>query len=375
MEFAFNDDQQDLKKGARRFLEAHSPSEKVRKTIEGDGPGYDEAVWSRIGTELLWPALAIPEAYGGYGFGFVELAAIFEETGRALLPSPLFTNVALATQVILEAGSEEQKGRLLPALAASTKIVALAHLEPGASWSSPGQTTTLMVDGENYSLSGTKRYVLWGHVADQLLVSAIDSDSARRVLVVDARADGVSIERLPTLDITAPMAEIRFENVSVIAADVLDGVEDLDAALNTAFARAAILLACEQVGAAEACLDMAVDYAKTRVQFGKPIGAFQAIKHKCADMMLLVESSRSAAYYAAWAVDHEPSEVLEAASVAQSYCSPALFSCAAENIQIHGGIGITWEHDSQLYFKRAKAAETLLGTASLHNERLLDIIL
>jgi alkylation response protein AidB-like acyl-CoA dehydrogenase len=377
MEFAFTDDQQELKKGARRFLETESSPDKIRKVIEDtDGDGFDPNVWERISSELLWPALAIPEEYGGYGFGMVELAAIFEETGRALLPAPLFSNVALSAQILLEAGSEAQKSEHLARIADSSGLYSFAHLEPEKTWDSPGRETSLSTaDGDGFVLNGVKRYVPWGHVADQFLVSAYTDTGELKLVVVDATDNGVTFERLATMDLTAPEAEVRFDDVSVAQDRVLTADKPMDEALARALERAAVLLSCEQVGVAESCLEMAVDYAKTRVQFGKPIGAFQAIKHKCADMMLLVESARSAAYYAAWAAEHSPEELSEAVCTAQSYCSSAAFQCASENIQIHGGIGITWEHDSQLFFKRAKAAETLLSPSSVHNERILSHIL
>jgi alkylation response protein AidB-like acyl-CoA dehydrogenase len=348
MHFAFTEEQEALRRAARQFLAEYASSKRVRQAMAST-LGYDPEVWQLISRDLGWPALIIPEEYGGAGGTSIELAAIMEEAGRALLCAPLFSTVCLATNAILLNGSEAQKRSWLPKIAAGEVIATVAWLD------SVKATPT----ARGFTLNGVKEFVTDGATADLLIVQA-DLQGDDSLFLV--RGDAAGLERKPysTLDQTRRQASLRFRDVTVSAEDRLSG--SLVATLH----RAAIALAAEQVGGAERCLEMAVDYAKTRQQFGRPIGSFQAIKHKCAEMAMRVESARSAAYYAAWAATEEPADLHLAQAIAKVYCSETYFHCASENIQIHGGIGFTWEHDAHLYFKRAKSSEILLLPPSEH---------
>ena len=338
--------------------------------------GYDPELWRAMADEMGWTALTIDEAYGGFGLGMVDLVALVEPMGRALVCSPFFSSICLGAAAIQCAGTEANKAELLPSLASGARTATLAMVEPNQRWRASDVAATLTPDGDGFRLDGTKRYVVDGHTADLIVVVArapgtVGDDGLSLVAVEGCR---VQCELQNSLDATRKLATVKLEAVEVDRAAVLGTPGEAAAPLRRTLDLAAIALAAEQVGGADQCLDMAVEYAKIRQQFGKPIGSFQAIKHKCADMLLLVESARSAAYYAAWAADHAPDELPSAASMAKAYCSDAYFHCAGENIQIHGGIGFTWEHDAHLYFKRARASATFLGDAADHRERLAQRI-
>lgn len=368
MRFAFTDEQQQLRNIARKFLANHSSSKHVREAMETES-GWSEAVWQRVAGELGWPALAVPEAYGGYGFGFVEVVALMEEMGRVNFCSPYLSSSVLAANAILLAGNENQKQNWLPELAAGSKTGALAWMT-GGDWQAAAVQATWRQEGSQFVLDGQLDYVIDGHTADIMVVAArevgSDGQAGISLFVVPGDTPGMSRTVTPTLDPTRKLASLRLKNMRVDADARLretgEGWKNLAATLDLA----RIALAAEQVGGAQACLDTAVDYAKVREQFSTPIGKFQAIKHKCADMMVKVEAARSAAYYAGWAAANAPGETHEAALIAQAYCSEAFFHCASENIQIHGGIGFTWEHDAHLYFKRAKASEEMFGAPAEH---------
>jgi alkylation response protein AidB-like acyl-CoA dehydrogenase len=373
MDFAFSEEQEMLRDTARRYLQAKASSEVVRRLMETD-EGFDPKLWAEI-AEQGWQAMAIPEEYGGAGFTFMEQAILMEEMGRTLFPVPYLSSIVLGADLILTAGTEEQKRDLLPGIATGERRVALAHLEENGSWDAVGVTLVAKRDGDAFVLDGTKTFVLDGHTADTLLVVVRTDEGATGeqgigTLVVDAGAPGVARRRIETMDMTRKQAEIVFDGVRVPVSALL-GRGDW-AGLQGTLTRAAVALAFEQVGGAQKCLDMSVEYARVRVQFGRPIGSFQAIKHKCADMLVDVESAKSAAYYAGWAVAAGDDEVAIVAPLAKSFCSEAYFRCAAENIQIHGGIGFTWEHDAHLYFKRAKTDELLFGTPAQHRAVLAD---
>jgi len=283
----------------------------------------------------------------------------------------------LGADLILTAGSEGQKLELLPGVASGERRGALAQVEESGTWDSSGISMVAKRDGDAFVLDGIKSFVLDGHTADTLLVvvrttEGSSGDEGISLLVVDATAPGVSRRRLETMDMTRKQAEIVFSGVRVPESALLGAEGTGWAALQDTLTRAVVALSFEQVGGAQTCLDMSVEYAKVRVQFGRPIGSFQAIKHKCADMLVDVEAAKSAAYYAGWAVTEDDPEVAIVAPLAKSYCSEAYFHCAAENIQIHGGIGFTWEHDAHLYFKRAKTDELLFGTPAQHRAVLAD---
>jgi alkylation response protein AidB-like acyl-CoA dehydrogenase len=372
--FAFSDEQEQLRDAVRRFLEAKSPSTEVRRLMETT-EGYDPAVWNQMANELGLQSLHIPEEYGGQGFTFVELGIVLEEMGRVLLAAPYFSTVVLAADAIMNAGTPEQQADLLPGIASGETIAALAFTEPNGKWDASGITMEATPAGDGYTLDGTKMFVIDGHTANLIVVAArlagTTGEDGISLFSVTADAAGLTRTPLATMDQTRKQAKLEFSGV---VAHPLGEPGAGWPALSKTLDQAAAGLANEMVGGAQRVLDMSVEYAKVRVQFGRPIGSFQAIKHKCADMLLEVESGKSAAYYAAWAAAEDSDELPVAASLAKAYCSDAYFHAAAENIQIHGGIGFTWEHDAHLYFKRAKSSEILLGDATYHRELLAQRI-
>jgi alkylation response protein AidB-like acyl-CoA dehydrogenase len=340
--------------------------------------GYDEAVWKQI-AEQGWQAMHIPEEYGGAGFSYVELIVLLEEMGRALFCAPYFSSVCLAANTLLIAGSEDHKKAYLPGIASGETIATLAFTEPNGRWDASGITVAARRENDGYVINGTKLFVLDGHVAQTMIVAARtadadDSNEGVSLFMVDASAPGISRKALNTMDQTRKQAEVVFDGVTIPSSALLGKEGAGWGYLERVLDLAAVALAAEQVGGAQKVLEMSVEYAKVRVQFGRPIGSFQAIKHKCADMLLEVESAKSAAYYAAWAARENNEELPVVASLAKAYCSEAYFHAAAENIQIHGGIGFTWEHDAHLYFKRAKSSEILFGDATYHRELLAQRI-
>jgi len=356
--FGFTEEQNELRSTADRFLGEKSSSADVRRLME-TAEGFDEGTWKQI-ADLGWTGMAIPEEYGGVGFGFVELTVLMEEMGKKLFCAPYFSTVILATNAILNAGTEAQKKELLPGIADGTTRAALAFVEPSGKW----EVDSAEVTASGGKITGTKSYVVDGATANLLVVSA-KSGNGISLYVVDPDAEGVTRTPLQTLDMTRKQAKIEFNNTPA----TLLGEEGAGtAALQKTLEQAACALSAEMVGGAQTCLDMSTTYAKERYQFGRPIGSFQAIKHKCANMLMEVEMARSAAYYAGWAAADDPEELSLAASLAKAYCSDAFFHAAAENIQIHGGIGFTWEHDAHLYFRRAKSDEIYLGDATYHRE-------
>jgi alkylation response protein AidB-like acyl-CoA dehydrogenase len=357
MDLTRTEEQQELFRTVAGFLDKQSPEAEVRRLMAA-GAAADPAVWRQLAHQLGLPGLVIPEQYGGGGFGFREFALVAEQVGAALLVSPLLTTVTAAAALLM--GGDDVKEAWLPALASGEKIATLAFAEESGDWAAVAARSA---DG---TLTGTKMYVVDGQFADAFVVSARD-DTGVSLYAVDAAAPGVTVTALDTLDMTRAQARVEFCDAP--ATFVADGE-----ALDRVLAIAGTLLAAEQVGGAQRCLDMAVEYAKVRVQFGRPIGSFQAIKHKCADMLLNVESARSAAYYAAAVLDDPTESPYIAATLAQAHCSAAYTQVAGENIQIHGGIGFTWEHPAQLYFKRAKSSELLYGDAARHRARLADLV-
>jgi len=372
---AFTDEQQALREQARDFLSHHSGSEPVRRAMESE-PGFDAEVWKRIGAELGWTALSIPDEYGGVGLGAVELSLLMEEMGAHLLCAPFFSTVCLAAPAILAAGSEAQKREILPALAEGRTTATLAFAEPGGAPDPAWMRAYFRREADGgYTLHGVKRYVVDGHTAELVVVAArregAQGESGIELFLVPGTTPRLERIALTTMDATRRLAELRLDGVRVPASARLGDAQGRGgAALAEALDRATVALAAEQVGGAQRCLDLAVAYAKERVQFGRPIGSFQAIKHKCADMMLLVESARSAAWHAAESAEAGGEALATAASLAKAYCGDAFFHCAGEAIQIHGGVGFTWEYDPHLYFKRARSSQSLLGDPSYHRERV-----
>jgi alkylation response protein AidB-like acyl-CoA dehydrogenase len=369
MNFAFTDEQEELRSTVRAFLESKSSEEAVREQMETDN-GFDTAVWTQMAEQMGLQGLHIPEEYGGSGFGYVELGIVLEEMGRSLLCAPFFSSVVLAANTLIHSGDEAAKKAYLPGIASGETIATLACTEPSGKWDESGITMQASGSAGSYTLTGTKMFVIDGHTANLLIVAA-RTGAGVSLFAVEGDAAGLTRTALSTMDQTRKQAKIEFANTpaTLIGAegkgwDILSTVLDL----------AAVGLAAEQVGGAQKVLEMAVEYAKVRVQFGRPIGSFQAIKHKCADMLLEVESAKSAAYYGLWCASEMNEELPSVASLAKAYCSEAYFHATAENIQIHGGIGFTWEHPAHLYFKRAKSSELMFGDPTYHREQLAQRI-
>jgi alkylation response protein AidB-like acyl-CoA dehydrogenase len=369
MNFAFSDEQEELRTAVRRFLAEKSPETEVRRLMDTT-EGYDPAVWSQMADQLGLQSLTIPEEFGGSGFTYVELLVVLEEMGAALLCAPFFSSVALAANALLTSGDDEAKKSYLPGIASGETIATLAITEDNGKWDFSGIELAATKKGEGWVLNGHKMFVIDGHVANLIIVAARTSAGVT-LFAVQGDATGLTRTPLPTMDQTRKQARLEFADVPATLIGTDGGAEP---GLTKTLDLAAVALAAEQVGGAQRVLDASVEYAKTRIQFGRPIGSFQAIKHKCADMLLEVESAKSAAYYAAWAAAEDSDELPVVASLAKSYCSEAYFHAAAENIQIHGGIGFTWEHPAHLYFKRAKSSELLLGDPAYHRELLAQRI-
>jgi alkylation response protein AidB-like acyl-CoA dehydrogenase len=351
-----------LRQSVRDFVTKTSPEPEVRRLMEAP-QGFDREVWSTMSGQLGLQGMAIPERFGGAGFGWAELAVVFEEFGRALLCAPFFATVALAASALLVSGDEDAKQRYLPAITSGELVATVALRESAADEVAARRTSS------GYELHGRRSHVLDGCVAGLLLVPA-PGPGGPGIFAVEAGSPGLACTALPTLDQTRKQAEIIFDSCPARplgpvggAAAILAQVENL----------AAVALACEQVGGAQHCLDDAVDYAKDRMQFGRPIGSFQAVRHRCADMLLDVESARSMAGHA---VGLAPGgqQLGAAAHMAKAHCSEAFVRVASANIQIHGGIGITWDHSAHLYLKRAKSSQLLFGSPQQHRAALADLV-
>jgi len=356
-----------LRDALREFLKITSPSANVRELMATEA-GYNEAVWRQMAGELGLHGIAVPEEWGGAGAGVSELAVVFEEMGAALLCSPFFSTVALATQAVLTSGDRGAMDTYIPAFVDGSTTATLILNGALDAWDPDAVTISARRDGSGHRLAGEAPLVLDGCTADVVLAAA-NTDSGLSLFAVAADTDGLTREPLATLDRTRKVARIRFDDVPARligteggAARGLARTSDL----------AIVALAAEQVGAAQRCLDMAVGYAKDRIQFGRPIGSFQAVKHRCADMLVLVEGARSAAVHGAEVADSD--ELPAAASVAKMACSEAFLQVALDNMRIHGGVGFTWEHDAHLYVRRAKATQLIFGSPDYHAQRLADLV-
>ena len=372
MNLAFSAEQVEWKRAVRRFLATHGGTAQARGAV-GREAGHDAAGW-REACDLGLASMLVPSEHGGAGLGWAEVVATIEETGRALARLPFFSTVCLATNALLAAGSEEQRAAYLPKIAAGDLLATVAFAE-GPRSDPFAMATIAREDGGGFELHGAKRYVVDGDVADLLLVTARSPGSTGEegaaMFLVDAHAPGVKTTALPTMDLTRRQAFVELHGVRVDASAKMGDARALRATLD----RAAVALAAESLGGADRCLEMATEYAKARVQFGRPIGSFQAIKHRLADMLVAVETARSAVYYAASvAQSGDDAELATAAPLAKSYCTEAFFRCAAESIQIHGGVGFTWEHDAHRFFKRAQGSLALLGSPAADRERVADAI-
>jgi alkylation response protein AidB-like acyl-CoA dehydrogenase len=357
MQFGLSESQQILKDTARKFFAGESPIAAVRKAMETD-TAYDAALWTKL-AEQGFTGIITPEEYGGMGLGKVELVLLLEEAGYAMLPGPFFSTVALAGTIIDACGAPEQKRNYLGRIAAGQARATLALVEPAGSW----DTASLKVSGAGGKLNGTKLFVTDAAVADFIVVVARDG-----VFVVEAKAPGLHIKPMKGMDLARKIYSVEFKNTP---AEKLDDPGGLAVALNVATAA----LCAEMTGGMQRTLELTVAYAKTRKQFGKPIGIFQAVQHLCADMYLETESSRSATYYAAWALEENVPDAATAVSVAKMYASDAARNVGNRGIQVHGGMGFTWENDIHLYYRRAKASETMLGDAAFHRERIAKLVI
>ncbi len=365
MYFDLTDEQQAIKATAKDFLASRFKSDRIRE-IAASGDGTDPDGWGQM-AELGWTGLAVPEQWGGQGLGIVDLAVLFEELGYALAPSPLFSNTIVALALGL-CGSDEQRERWLRPLALGEKRATPALWDAGSPASPGSYTMEARADGDGVVLDGEKVLVMDAAGADLFMVATADG---RRHLV-ESGADGVSVSEEESIDTTRRLSTVRFDGVRVAAADTMPAAE---ADYYPVFFRLCVALAAESTGVAQRSLEMAVEYAKDRQQFGRPIGAYQAVSHRCAQMLLETENSRSAVYGAAWAADAEPDSLPLAASMAKAYASDAGWRVPDASIQVHGGIGFTWEHDLHLFLKRGRANAAMFGDAKWHRERVADAVL
>jgi len=358
-----------LRSTVRTMLERTNSEAEVRRLMATE-TGYDEAVWTQAAEQLGLTGLAIPEEYGGSGFGPMELAVVFEEMGRALFCAPFLSTVGLAANLLLASGDDAAKKEWLPQIASGQTVATLALTEEPSRWDADAVTTTATRSGAGWKVSGTKWFVLDGHVADLVLVVA-RAESGLAVFAVSGSATGLTREPMVTMDQTRKMARLAFDGVEAqLIGDEAQGWSVVEQGLRLG----AVMLAAENVGGAQRCLDMAADYARKRIQFGRPIGSFQAVKHRLANLLIEVEQAKSASYFAAREAGTGGGDLALAASLAKAYTGDAFFHAAADNIQIHGGIGFTWEHPAHLYFKRAKTNQLLLGSSSHHRALVADIV-
>ena len=376
MNFGFNEEQELLRNTARKFFENECPSDTVRRLMETP-EGINAELWKKL-AEQGWLGLIYPEQYDGMALGLVDLVVLMEEMGRAVAPGPYFSTVLLGGLAILEAGSDAQKKEWLPKIAAGDRRVALAWMEPSAQLGPAGVTLTAVEKGGTYTLSGTKLFVHDAHTADALVVAARTGPGAGpdgvSLFLLPKGTKGLAVTLLPTMDQTRKLCEVACADVTV-RADALLGTAGAGwAPLARVLDRATVALCAEMCGGAQKVLDMTVEYAKIRQAFGRPIGSYQGVKHRAADMLVDVENSKSITYYAAWALDEGSPEAPLAVSMAKAYVSDAFRRVAAAGIQLHGGIGFTWEHDLHLYFKRAKGSEFTFGDATHHRERVAQLV-
>jgi alkylation response protein AidB-like acyl-CoA dehydrogenase len=377
MDFGFNQEQELLRATARKFFENECTSEFVRARM-AEPAGVTDDFWKKL-AEQGWLGLIYAEEFDGTGLGFVDLTVLMEEMGRAVMPGPFFSTVLLGGLAILEAGSAAQKKEWLSKISAGQAKTTLAFTEPNARWDAAGITASAKESGGKFTLTGTKLFVLDAHVADVLVVAARTREGKRpeeglSLFLVPKGAKGLDVKLLPTMDQTRKLCEVTFNDVTV-GADALLGAKDQAwGPLSRVLDRATVALCAEMCGGAQRVLDMTTDYAKIRIAFGKPIGSYQGVKHRAADMLVEVENAKSLTYYAAWAMDENVPEAPLAASMAKAYVSDAFRRTAGAGIQLHGGIGFTWEHDLHLYFKRAKSSEFTFGDASYHRERVAQLI-
>ena len=377
MDIGFTEEQELLRDSARRFLESECDTQFVRARMAEPAAITDE-FWRKL-AEQGWLGIVYPEEEGGSGLGLVDLVVLMEEMGRAVMPGPFLSTVLLGGAAIGEAGTPAQRRLWLPQIAAGTVKAALAWTEPNLRWDAAGITLRAREAGGGFTLSGTKLFVGDAHLADILVVAARTRDGSTMedgvsLFLVPRDTPGLALTILPTIDETRKLCEVRLDNVALPAGALLGARHEGWRPLSQVIARATVALAAEMCGGAQQVLDMTVAYAKIRITFGKPIGSYQGVKHQAADMLVAIENAKSLTYYAAWAVDQGLDEAPLAVSMAKAAASDMYRKVAGTGIQLHGGIGMTWEHDLQLYFKRAKASEVAFGDATWHRERVARLL-
>jgi alkylation response protein AidB-like acyl-CoA dehydrogenase len=371
MKFSFSSEQEEFRSNLRRFLVEHSPTKEVRRLMETDD-GWERDGWRRLNEALGLTALRIPESHGGHGFGFSEIGIVLEEMGRALLCAPYFATAVLATGAIMNAGTEADKQALLPDIALGDTVATLACAEDDGRWNAAATTLVATPSGSGYRLDGHKSFVLDGHTADTIVVLArapgTAGESGLSFFTVRGDTSGLGRRLLKTMDPTRKLARLTFSGVE---ANLLGEAGTAAAPFGRTMIEASVCLANEMIGGAERLREDALAYAKMRMQFGRQIASFQSMKHKAADMLLDVELAKSAAYYAAGALDDGDADMAATASLAKACASDTYMQTAIHAIQIHGGIGFTWDNDTHLWFKRAKSSEVLFGDASHHRELMM----
>ncbi len=377
MDIGFTEEQELLRDTARKFLEGECPTTFVRQMMATEAAVTGE-FWQKL-ADNGWLGITYAEEDGGSGLGLVDLVVLMEEVGRAVMPGPYPATVLLGGAAIAVAGSPGARQEWLPRIAAGEAKATLAASEPNARWDAAGITLAAKETRGGFTLSGTKLFVPDAHLADVLVVAARSSDGSTMedgisLFLVPKGTRGVAVRLLPAVDETRKLCEVRFDNVALPGAALLGELHRGWPALSRVIDGAAVALSAEMCGAAQRVLDMTVDYAKLRTAFGKPIGTYQGVKHKCADMLVEIENAKSLTYYAAWAVDEAEPDAAMAVSMAKAAASDAGRKVCAAGIQLHGGIGMTWEHDLQLYLKRAKASEIALGDATWHRERVARLM-
>lgn len=376
MDFAFNDEQREIQESAKRLIAETASLDQV-VALAGSELGYDPEAYKHI-AELGWTGMHVPEQFGGVGLTYVELIVVLEQMGAALYPSPFFASVCLAANALIEGSKvaplSEDNAALLAAIAAGEKTATLAYSEPGGKYIPPDVKLTAKHDGDDYILNGTKSYVLDGHSADAIITVARfgDADGEIVLLTVPGDAAGLTRAEAHAVDPTRKLALLEFADVRVPASAAVGDPESAWGTLNPTMQLGAVALAAESLGAAQHCFDTALTYTKDRVQFGRPIASFQAIKHICADLLMAVEGSRSAAYYAGWVAAEQREELPAIAPLAKAQVCEAFWDVARANIQLHGGIGFTYEHEAHYYYRRATSSRALLGDTSFNREMLLQ---
>jgi alkylation response protein AidB-like acyl-CoA dehydrogenase len=377
MDIGFSEEQELLRDTARKFLDAACTTKYVRERM-----ATPEAVtaefWSQI-AEQGWLGINFAEEDGGSGLGLVDLVVLMEEMGRAVMPGPYLATALLGGAAIRAAGSLAQRQEYLPRIAEGALKATLAATEANARWDASGIMMNAQPMRGGFELSGTKLFVPDAHLADIIVVAARTRDGNTMedgvsLFVVPKDAAGLGVSLMPSIDETRKLCEVRFTNVAVPQSALLGELHDGWTALARVYDAASVALSAEMCGGAQRVLEMTVEYAKLRETFGKPIGSYQGVKHKCADMLVEVENAKSLTYYAAWAIDEGAADAPLSVSMAKSYASDASRKVSNAGIQLHGGIGMTWEHDLHLYMKRAKACEVAFGDATWHRERVATLI-